>query len=458
MDSVVDPRHGHPSPGRHERSPATTHKLYQQILQEEEVYEKTRVNDERKRKELEQFINRFRAQATRAKAVQSRIRTLEKRKTLGKLDRGEEPRLRVPVGALFRQMAHGGAGSARFRLRLGAQTLLIPGSHVFHRQSGDRIGVIGKNGKGKTTLLSLLAREISTPRAAPSAVPPISKCSYFGQANIDRLHPDNTVEEEIMQAHPDFSRGQARNICGIMLFDGDKAMKKISVLSGGEKSRVLLGKMLVRPANLLLLDEPTNHLDMESVDSLVEAIDAFDGAVVLATHSEMILHAVAEKLIVFDGGRPWLFEGSYQDFLDRVGWQDEAVEPVRTDRTEERKWQRTEKKEQKQMRAEIIAERSRILSPARTGRWPAREEYHRSGKDSWKTITGPSFVRPGWERGRPSRLFRSRSTRGERDRGALRRLGIGLARARRADARIRGRLDELEHRKSRRRVRSAATK
>ena len=103
------------------------------------------------------------------------------------------------------------------------------------------------------------------------------------------------------------------------------ALKKISVLSGGEKSRVLLGKMLVRPANLLLLDEPTNHLDMESVDSLVEAVDAFDGAVVLATHSEMILHAMAERLIVFDGNGAWLFEGTYQDFLDRVGWQDEEA-------------------------------------------------------------------------------------------------------------------------------------
>ena len=102
-------------------------------------------------------------------------------------------------------------------------------------------------------------------------------------------------------------------------------MKKIAVLSGGERSRVLLGKMLATPANLLLLDEPTNHLDMESVDSLIEAIDAFDGAVILATHSEMILHALAERLIVFEGGKPWLFEGTYGDFLERVGWQDEQT-------------------------------------------------------------------------------------------------------------------------------------
>ncbi len=143
-------------------------------------------------------------------------------------------------------------------------------------------------------------------------------------------------------------------------------MKKIAVLSGGEKSRVLLGKMLAAPANLLLLDEPTNHLDMESVDSLVEAIDAFDGAVILATHSEMILHALAERLIVFEGGKPWLFEGTYGDFLERVGWQDEQTGCSDAGRIVDRvdkKWQRAEKKELKRLRAAIIAERSAALSP-----------------------------------------------------------------------------------------------
>jgi ATP-binding cassette subfamily F protein 3 len=100
-----------------------------------------------------------------------------------------------------------------------------------------------------------------------------------------------------------------------MMFPGDQALKKISVLSGGERSRVLLGKLLVSPANMLLLDEPSNHLDMESTESLVEAIDEFSGAVVIVTHSEMILHAMATRLIVFDDGKVTLFEGTYRDFL-----------------------------------------------------------------------------------------------------------------------------------------------
>ena len=107
------------------------------------------------------------------------------------------------------------------------------------------------------------------------------------------------------------------------MFEGDHALKKVKVLSGGEKSRVLLGKLLVSPANLLLLDEPTNHLDMESVDSLLGAIDAFGGAVMIVTHSEMILDAVATRLVIFDAGEVRVFEGTYRDFLERSGWQEE---------------------------------------------------------------------------------------------------------------------------------------
>ena len=128
-----------------------------------------------------------------------------------------------------------------------------------------------------------------------------------------------------MASAPDIDRQTARNICGAMLFEGDDALKKIAVLSGGEKSRVMLGKILATPVNMLLLDEPTNHLDMESCDALLAAIDSFDGAVILVTHNEMFLHALAERLIVFQDGKSFVFEGSYQDFLDRGGWGDEET-------------------------------------------------------------------------------------------------------------------------------------
>ena len=125
----------------------------------------------------------------------------------------------------------------------------------------DRIAVIGKNGKGKTTLLNLLAREMS-PTSGEVRLHSNTKIAYFGQTNINRLRPDKTALQEIMDAHPDSSQGESRAICGLMMFDGDNALKKVSVLSGGEKSRVLLGKLLVSPANLLharRAHEPPGH-------------------------------------------------------------------------------------------------------------------------------------------------------------------------------------------------------
>jgi ATP-binding cassette subfamily F protein 3 len=146
-----------------------------------------------------------------------------------------------------------------------------------------------------------------------------------------------------------------------MMFEGDDALKKISVLSGGEKNRVMLGKLLVTPVNLLLLDEVTNHLDMESCDALLAAIDNFEGSVVMVTHNEMFLHALAERLIVFQDERVEVFEGSYQRFLEKGGWGDEEIiaKPVRKDDRDKK----TTKKEIRRRRSEIITERAKVLNP-----------------------------------------------------------------------------------------------
>lgn len=296
-----------------------TQKLYDQILMEEEIYEKTRQNDEKKRKEVEQFINRFRAQATKASAVQSRIKALARHEKLDKLDEIRQLDFKFR-SAPFEAKWLMNAEDLSFSFKNGPK--LIDGLS-FGVAKKDRIAVIGKNGKGKTTLLNVLAKELS-PSTGEVRMHPNTKIAYFGQTNINRLRPGKTALQEVMDAHPDFAQGESRAICGLMMFEGDNALKKVSVLSGGEKSRVLLGKLLVSPANLLLLDEPTNHLDMESIDSLIEAIEAFDGAVIIVTHSELILEAVATKLIVYDNDAVSVFEGTYLDFLDRVGWSDEG--------------------------------------------------------------------------------------------------------------------------------------
>ncbi len=336
--------------------PGPTEKLYQQILMEEEVQERRRINDEKKRKEVEQFISRFRAQATRARAVQSKIKALQKK---GRIEELSEIRT---LDFEFNPAPF--PGKWLMEVQDVSFSFDPQGPPLIERLSlsvgkNDRIAIIGKNGKGKTTLLNLLADEMS-PLSGNVTRHPKLKLAYFGQTNVDRLNPGKTVEEEILDVHPDRNRGAARTICGIMMFEGDNALKKIGVLSGGEKSRVLLGKLLVTPANLLLLDEPTNHLDMEAIDSLLEAIGAFPGAVMIVTHSEMILSAVATRLIVFDDGKVSLFEGTYQDFLERVGWKSEEPQEPRAGNGDAA-GKGAKKKDQRRVRAEFIATRARIL-------------------------------------------------------------------------------------------------
>ncbi len=334
-----------------------TQKLYDQVALDEEVYEKTRINDEKKRREVEQFINRFRAQANKAKAVQSRIKALQRHERLDKLSDARTLDFSFNAAPFAGKQLIAAEGiSFGFE---NAHLLIRNLSLVIGKK--DRIAIIGRNGKGKTTLLNLLAGEL-TPLTGVITPHPAAKLAYFGQTNISRLNSLNTVEQEIMDVHPDHSRGASRRICGVMMFEGDTALKKISVLSGGEKSRVLLGKILVSPANLLFLDEPTNHLDMESIDSLVEAINVFDGAVVIVTHSEMILNAVAERLVIFDDDAVSVFEGTYRDFLDRIGWKDETPAEG-TSRQTVKDEKGMSRKQMRRKRAEIISNKSRVLNP-----------------------------------------------------------------------------------------------
>ena len=346
-----------------------THKYYLQILTEEEVYEQTRLNEEKKRTETEQFINRFRAQATRARLVQSKIKSLQRHERLEKMSTIKDLEFEF-IAAPFTGKCLIDAKDISFAFAQEGPPL-IDGLNLTVGKK-DRIAVIGKNGKGKTTLLNLLAGELQ-PLSGEVHHHAQLRLAYFGQTNIQRLSPEKTVEEEILDVQPTYNRGAARKVCGIMMFEGDSALKKVSVLSGGEKSRVLLGKLIVSPANLLLLDEPTNHLDMESVDSLLEAIDAFKGAVVIVTHSEMIISAIASRLIVFDEGKVTLFEGTYQDFLDRGGWKDEVL-PVRSVQHSGQKGNGTRRKDLKRMKAEVINNRSRTLSPLQARISEAEEE------------------------------------------------------------------------------------
>jgi ATP-binding cassette subfamily F protein 3 len=330
----------------------STAKLYEQVAREEEIHEKTRINDQRRREEIEEFINRFRAKARLAGLVQSRIKSLQKRVQLDRLERIENLDFSfncVPLGAKYVMEIKG----VSFSYGEIERPLIEDLSLVITRT--DRIGIVGKNGKGKSTLLKLLSGALQ-PQGGVIKTHPKASIGSFGQMVADLLHDEYTIEEELGSVRSGLPRREIMNLCGTMMFGGDLSRKRIAVLSGGERSRVLLAKLLLTPVNLLLLDEPTNHLDMESCDSLVSAIDRFDGATLIATHNEMFLHTLATRLIVFEGDRPFLFEGSYQDFLEQRGWEDEREPGESPSRTGGRR-------ELRVLRAEIIGERSRELGP-----------------------------------------------------------------------------------------------
>ena len=346
--------------GKIKKIPGNTEKYYSQIAQEEAIYEKTRINDEKRQKEVEQFINRFRAKARLANLVQSRVKTLAKMEKKNKLETIHD--LEFSIASIpFKGRHVFSADNITFGYEKDRK--LFSGLNI-SVNAGERIGIIGKNGRGKTTLLKILAGVLA-PQSGRLQFNPNIQSGYFEQSNAASLVDTRTVEEEILLAQGGTNRQIARNICGSMLFSGDDALKKISVLSGGEKSRVMLGKILITPVNLLLLDEPTNHLDMDACDALLAALDHFDGTVIMVTHNEMFLHALAQRLIIFQNNRADVFEGTYQNFLEKVGWHEEAQILKEKDTTTLEigfEGQLTKKK-MRQIRSEIMTRRSSTLKP-----------------------------------------------------------------------------------------------
>lgn len=293
--------------------------MYEQIAIDEENYEKTRLNENKKREQIEKYINRFRYKATLAKQVQSKIKMLDKQEQKEKLDDIQDLEFdfnykNIITNKPFIEVANLTFGYEK-------DNILIKDFN-FKVEKGDKICVIGKNGKGKSTLLKLLIGELYQ-NSGNIDINNKVDIGYFGQMNINRLNLNNTIEEELWEIDKTLPRNKILNIAGTMMFTGDDYKKRLSVLSGGEKSRVLLGKIILKPCNLLLLDEPTNHLDMESCISLMEAINNFAGASVTITHNEDFLNNVANKLIVFDDDKTFVFEGGYQDFLREIGWSNE---------------------------------------------------------------------------------------------------------------------------------------
>ncbi|MBE0497350.1 MAG: ABC-F family ATP-binding cassette domain-containing protein [Campylobacterales bacterium] len=332
-----------------------THKFYAQLAANDDQYEKERQGQEKKRKELEEFIARNKARASTAALAQSKVKLLEKMDVMEELE--SESKLRFDFNYQ----------ETPAKIILEAKDLSFgytPDNLLFEKISfslakGECLGIIGKNGKGKSTLLNVLAGELKQHTGVITSHP-ATVMGHFGQTNINRLNAENTIIDEIYVGNPKLAFSSVRAICGGMMFSGDDAKKKVSLLSGGEKSRVMLGQILARNVNLLFLDEPTNHLDMESIEALTEAMERFEGSIVLVTHSEELLRRVADRLIVFTSKGAEYFEDGYDAFLEKIGWEEEAGE------VKAKKVPKFDKYQVKKLRTALIKERSAKANPLRT--------------------------------------------------------------------------------------------
>lgn len=334
---------------------------YEQYLaqreEERQVLENRAKNLEREKAHLEQFVRRFRAKASKAAQVQSRVRKLEK------LDSVELHRSAREVRFSFPATARG----ARIPLRVDDLSKSFGDHVVLDRVSlaverDDRIAIVGPNGAGKTTLLKILAGEIE-PSEGRVHLSGQSDVRYFAQHHAEALNLDRTVLQEVASASDGTSAERVRAVLGALLF-GDLAIdKRVSVLSGGERARVALAKILIRLGNVLLMDEPTNHLDLQTTEALTDALGTYDGTLLFVSHNRAFIRRLATKLWVVHDGTVESYPGTLDDYLWSCQERDVAPATATAIKPVAQKRSRQARKEQRRKEAALRAEQSRELKP-----------------------------------------------------------------------------------------------
>ncbi len=287
---------------------------YLRVREEREAQQEAALeNQRRKIEQTEKFIERFRYKATKARQVQSRVKSLEK---LEQIEIGETQKT---IRFSFPQPARSGRVVASLKgVHKAYGPVRVYSGIDLTIDRGEKIALVGPNGAGKSTLLKLLAGVLSPDEGSFDLGHNVTS-GYFAQHQLELLDPSKTVWEEIFSLAKDEPVSFLRGLLGAFLFSGEEIEKKVSVLSGGEKSRLVLAKMLMRPANFLLLDEPSNHLDMAARDVLENALQEFAGTICLITHDRHLINAVANKVLEVNAGRLIPYLGNYDDYLYRKG-------------------------------------------------------------------------------------------------------------------------------------------
>ncbi|MGE0526309.1 MAG: ABC-F family ATP-binding cassette domain-containing protein, partial [Bdellovibrionales bacterium] len=266
----------------------------------------------------EEFIARFAARASHAAQVQSRVKKLEK------IDRIEIPAEEKAIHFEWPEPPRGGDEVVKLE-NVGKVWTRPDGSPISVFQNAnalvkrlDRVAMVGVNGAGKSTLLKIIAGQ-TAPTTGEVRIGASIELGYFSQNSLDVLEPGNTVLEEVHSRIPTASLGYVRNLLGAFKFSGDEVEKKISILSGGEKSRVVLATILSRPVNLLILDEPTNHLDIQSREVLLEAVTGFPGTVMIVSHDRHFLRRMTTRVFRLDHHELTVYDGSWEYYLEKTG-------------------------------------------------------------------------------------------------------------------------------------------
>ncbi|HEX5044334.1 MAG TPA: ABC-F family ATP-binding cassette domain-containing protein, partial [Candidatus Polarisedimenticolaceae bacterium] len=260
----------------------------------------------------QRFIERFATHAAKAAQVQSRVKKLDK------IERIELPRRRKVVRFDFPQPPRSGDDVAMLDgvvKRYGTRTVHDGLSLTVRR--GERWCVLGANGAGKTTLLRMVAGELQ-PDGGSVRLGASLRLGYFAQHSLDVLDPALTVMEQLQKDFPEETQGILRSLAGAFQFPGSDVDKPIRALSGGERSRLAMARMLLRPPNFLVLDEPTNHLDLETKEMLVEALSAYTGTMLFVSHDRTFLRGLSNRVLELDG-EPLVFSGGYAEYVERTG-------------------------------------------------------------------------------------------------------------------------------------------